>query len=129
MEPRYNEVPRDRTIHFSRYKRNPDITKLLKKYKNFVIPWLITCFQNVLNCTIQSVIFPTVTMLLHVIETKDKYNYGNFRCSMSKYLYLSCELRYIGVQCGLGTQTLVRYTGVLVITGFIISGFLPIKLL
>ena len=46
------EVPRDRAIYFIitevHYKRNPDIVKLLKKYKkNFVILGLITCFQNV----------------------------------------------------------------------------------
>ena len=52
---------------------------------------------------------------------------------MSKYLYLFCELRYIGVKCSLGTQNLVRYTGfslyrVFVITGFVISGILPIQI-
>ena len=39
VEPRYNEVPKDRTIYFVitgiLYKRYPDITKLLKKYKKF----------------------------------------------------------------------------------------------
>ena len=39
MQPWYNEVPRDRTIYFvitgDRNKRNPDITKLLKKYEKY----------------------------------------------------------------------------------------------
>ena len=47
---------------------------------------------------------------------------------MSKYLYLFRELCYIRVKCGLGTQNLVRYTEVFVITGFVISGVLPIKI-
>ena len=46
---------------------------------------------------------------------------------MSKYLDLFCELRYIGVTCGLGIQNLVRYIGVFVIAGFVISGFLSIQ--
>ena len=65
---------------------------------------------------------------LYVIETKNKYNFGNFWCSVSKYLYLFRELCYIRVKCGLGTQNLVRYTEVFVITGFVISGVLPIKI-
>ena len=39
-----------------------------------------------------------------------------------------CELHFIGIKCGLGTQNLVRYTGVLVMTGFIISRFLPMQI-
>ena len=58
---------------------------------------------------------------LHVIETKNKQNFENFRCSMSKYLYLFCELCYMGVKCGLGTQNSVRYTGVFIITGTSLS--------
>ena len=65
---------------------------------------------------------------LYVIETKNKYNFGNFWCSVSKYLYLFRELCYIRVKCGLGTQNLVRHTEVFVITGFVISGVLPIKI-
>ena len=46
---------------------------------------------------------------------------------MSKYLYLFCAFRYVGVKYGLATHNLVRYTGVFVLTGFVISGFLPIQ--
>ena len=48
VEPRYNKVPRDRTIYL-------------------VIMALITCFQNILNCTIQSVLFVMVKMLLNYV--------------------------------------------------------------
>ena len=45
VEPRYNEVPGDRTIYFVItgvcYKQSPDITKLLKKYENLT-PGLFT---------------------------------------------------------------------------------------
>ena len=47
---------------------------------------------------------------------------------MSKYLYLFCELCYNGVKCGLGTQNLVRYTGVFVITELNTVEFLPIQI-
>ena len=85
---------------------------------------------------IKGVIFLTVTMLLNIscnrylqiIETNDKYNSENCQCSMSKFLYLFCELHYIVVKCGLGTQNLVCYNGVFVVMGFVISGFLPIQI-
>ena len=41
VPPRYNEVPRDGTIYFVLTgvcnKRNPDITKLLKKYEKTLL--------------------------------------------------------------------------------------------
>ena len=39
-----------------------------------------------------------------------------------------CELRYIGLKCGLGSPNLVPYTGLFVITGFVISRFLSIQI-
>ena len=54
-------------------------------------------------------------LLDHVISTRLRQRTnttGNFRCSLSKYLYFFCELRCIAVKCGLGTQNLALYNGV-----------------
>ena len=80
---------------------------------------------------------PTVTICFWIMSSAcdwDKqqiqlYNSENFRGSMSKYLYLICERRYIGVKCRLRSQDPkfgslyrgLRYNGVRYI------GFLPIQ--
>ena len=103
--------------------------KIIAMVINRRIIFITLLVQNTLNWTIQC---PAAKILLtHVICTwlrRRTFNTtGTFRCSLSKCLYFYCELYYIWVKCGLGIQNLVLYTGVFVITGFLLSGLSPIQ--
>ena len=65
---------------------------------------------------------------LHMIDTENanKLNSEKFSAQYIKYFYLFCELRYIGVKCGLWTQNSEIW---FVYIPGLYRGFYPCKLL